>query len=108
MESYNNFYREKKMIKHIVFFKLKASTTREKAKGLVRDLSRLKEKIPQVCFLEVAFDIGKKHNSHDIVLYSHFESLEDLEIYSVHPEHIKVVQDVKNICESSCKVDYEA
>lgn len=101
-----NIIRE--MIKHIVFFKLRESTTREQALELAKSLSDLKGKIPQVRFMEVAFDIGRKHNSHDIALYSHFNSLEDLEAYSVHPDHVLVVNQVKQLCEASCKVDYEA
>jgi hypothetical protein len=95
------------MIKHIVFFKLKETTAKEQAMGLAKNLSDLKEKIPQVRFMEVAFDVGRKPNSYDIALFSHFDNIEDLEAYSVHPDHIVVVNQVKQLCEASCKVDYE-
>lgn len=95
------------MIKHIVFFKLKETTTKEQALALAKGLSDLKGKIPQVRFMEVAFDVGRKPNSYDIALFSHFDNLEDLEAYSVHPDHVVVVNQVKQVCESSCKVDYE-
>ena len=95
------------MIRHIVFFKFKAEITEEQKNKLVEDLKTLKKKIPLIQRLEVGFDIGKKPNSFDLALNTDFNTWEDVEKYSIHPDHITVVEFIKRICEGVCKVDYE-
>jgi hypothetical protein len=41
-------------------------------------------------------------------LYSKFESQEDLYIYQKHPEHVKVADFVKKVCEARVVADYVA
>ena len=43
----------------------------------------------------------------DICLISHFENMEDLDVYRVHPEHMKVVKLVGETTVSRAAVDYE-
>ena len=95
------------MIRHIVFFKFKPEITEEQKNKLLEDLKKLKKKIPLIQRLEVEFDIGKKPNSFDLALNSDFSSWEDVEKYSIHPDHIKVVEFIKEISDDVCKVDYE-
>ena len=56
-------------------------------------------------------EVGENHelntNSHDICLITHFDSLEALEIYRVHPEHLKVVDLIQANTASKAAVDYE-
>ncbi len=95
------------MIRHIVFFKFKPEITEEQKNKLVEDLKTLKKKILLIQRLEVGFDIGKKPNSFDLALNTDFNTWEDVEKYSIHPDHITVVESIKQICEDVCKVDYE-
>ena len=95
------------MIRHIVFFKFKPEITEEQKNKLVEDLKTLKKKIPLIQRLEVEFDIGKKPNSFDLALNTDFKRWEDVEKYSIHPDHVAVVELIKQICEDVCKVDYE-
>ena len=95
------------MIHHVVFFKFKPETTEEQKNKLAEDLKDLKDKIPLIQRLEVGFDIGKKPNSFDLALNTDFNAWEDVEKYSVHTDHITVVEFIKQICENTCKVDYE-
>jgi len=44
--------------------------------------------------------------SFDLALISHFESLEDLDAYRVHPEHLKVVERIKETTVDRAAVDY--
>lgn len=94
------------MIRHIVLFKIKQGTSIEKIHDLVRSLKNLRESIFYVYELEVGLDIGKKSNSYDIALNSVFENSDDLEAYAVHPEHVKILKKVSELCESTVKVDF--
>ncbi len=94
------------MIRHIVFFKFKEEANEGERAELVAALKNLKAQIPLVKALEVEPDIGGKPNSYDIALNSVFENMDDLETYAVHPDHVKVVERVKALCQSSVKVDY--
>ena len=95
------------MIRHIVFFKFKPEITKEQKNKLVEDLKALKKKIPLIQRLEVGFDIGRKSNSFDLALNTDFNTWEDVEKYSIHPDHVMVVKFIKQVCEDVCKVDYE-
>lgn len=97
------------MINHIVLFKLKDYPAKEKAKTveeLKTLLESLKEKIKEVKHLEVGTNYELEAKSYDIALISHFESLEDLDTYRVHPEHIKVVERIKETTSERAAIDY--
>jgi hypothetical protein len=70
-------------------------------------LEALKEKIPCVLQLEAGLDRSGKEAAMDMVLYSEFETMEDLAAYAVHPEHLKVVEFVKPLVCDRAVVDYE-
>ncbi len=95
------------MIRHIVLFRMKKGLPEADRDRLVDALKGLREKVPCVRDLEVGIDVGEKHNSYDIALNSVFNSFDDVEAYAVHPEHVKVVELVKELCSTSVKVDYE-
>ncbi len=98
------------MINHVVLFKLKDFPSYEKVKVLAELkslLEGLKDKIPEVKYLEVGLNYETDTKSNDIVLLSHFNSVEDLDKYRVHPEHIKVVARIGAVTESRAAVDYE-
>ena len=95
------------MIRHIVLFKFKENISEQSKEKLIADLKNLKKKIPLVIELEIGVDIAFKSNSYNIVLNSVFETFDDVEKYAVHPDHLDVVKNVKELCESSVKVDFE-
>ena len=70
-------------------------------------LESLKDKISEVKFIEVGLNYEVDSKSHDICLLSHFESVEDLDKYRVHPEHLKVVARIGETTISRVAVDYE-
>lgn len=97
------------MINHIVLFKLNDYPKDEKAKvveELKTLLEGLKGKIDEVKYLEVGTNYELDAKSYDIALISHFESLEDLDVYRVHPEHLKVVERIKETTSERAAVDY--
>jgi len=98
------------MINHIVLFKLNDYSASEKKivlAELKELLEGLKNKITQVKYLEVGLSYEMDAKSHDIALLSHFESVEDLDKYRIHPEHLKVVARIGEVTVSRAAVDYE-
>lgn len=97
------------MINHIVLFKLKDYPKEEKAQ-IVEELKSLleglKAKIDVVKHIEVGTNYELDAKSYDIALISHFESFEDLDVYRVHPEHLKVVERIKETTSERAAVDY--
>ena len=95
------------MITHIVFFKLKVPTAENVKKG-AEVLKGLDTKIDVLKSLEIGIDILHKGRSFDIALTATFDSLEDLETYRVHPEHVKAADYIKEASIRIASVDYES
>ncbi len=95
------------MITHIVLFKLKVPTA-ENAKKDAEVLRGLDGKIDVLKSLEVGIDIIHKERSFDIALTATFDSLDDLEKYRAHPEHVKVADYIKEASIRITSVDYES
>ncbi|GAP70496.1 protein containing stress responsive A/B barrel domain [Bacteroidales bacterium 6E] len=97
------------MINHVVLFKLKPFAAEEKqtildeVKAL---LENLQGKIEELKFIEVGINYELEGKSFDLALISHFNSIEELDKYRVHPEHVKVTQRMAEVVESRAAVDY--
>lgn len=99
------------MIKHVVLFKLKEFES-EDQKAVVRNkinhaLLALKDKIKVLKYIEVGQNYELITSSNDICLITHFETLSDLEVYRIHPEHLKVFELIKANTSSRAVVDFE-
>ncbi len=98
------------MIKHIVMFKLKEEAEgRDKAANtqmLKAMLEALPASIKEIRFFEVGVNFLQASIAYDLVLVSQFESLEALQSYQKHPEHLKVFDFVVKTCENRIVVDY--
>lgn len=99
------------MIKHIVMIKMKEFPTEEekldKAKIFRKMLIELVDSIPDMKAMEVGLNFNEKPSAYDVVLISEFESKEGLENYRIHPEHVKVLDFLKQIMDKTAVVDYE-
>ena len=99
------------MIKHIVMWKLKqdagVNAALENARKLKTNIEQLAQTIPEIKHIEVGLNIAGADTASDVVLYSEFETLADLDIYQNHPDHQKVVAFVKEIAAERRVVDYE-
>jgi hypothetical protein len=99
------------MIKHIVMWRLKDSadgaSKQENAKKLKKYLEALKDNIREIRHIEVGINISGSDAASDVVLYSEFDNMEDLEAYQKHPEHQKIVSFVSEIRSERRVVDYE-
>lgn len=100
------------MIKHTVMWKLKESALNssksENATKIKTLLENLKHDIDVLKCIEVGIDCTDNTNNFDVILYSEFESLEDLSTYQVHPKHVEAGKFIKEVVESRACVDYEA
>lgn len=99
------------MIKHIVIWKLKEgegeSGNLVTAKKLKQTIEALADEIPEIKQIEVGINIAASDQAGDVVLYSEFGSLADLEIYQNHPAHQKVVEFVREVATERRVVDYD-
>ncbi|GFZ29705.1 stress responsive protein [Clostridium zeae] len=98
------------MIKHIVMWKLKdyaeGNDKQFNANEIKIRLESLKDKITVIRKIEVGIN-NNAVNSYDVVLYSEFESYEDLDIYQKHPLHLEVAAFVGAVKVDRTCVDYE-
>ena len=100
------------MIKHIVMWKFKENEE-EKMKEFLEGLNRLKDIIPEIKYIipeikymETGININP-NNEYDAILISEFETMEALETYKNHPEHIKVSELCKSIRIDRQAIDYQ-
>ena len=94
------------MIRHIVFFKLKNRSPESVAEAA--DMLRSMEgKIEQVKTLEIGTDILRSERSFDIALTATVDTLDDLQAYTTHPVHQKIIEYINGVKEISLAVDYE-
>ena len=94
------------MIKHIVMWKFKDEVVEADKLEMKRLLESLKGVVPSLKDIEIGMDLVGSDASKDMVLYSEFDSLEDLQAYAGHPEHLKVVEFVKPLVCERYVVDY--
>ncbi len=98
------------MLNHVVLFKFKAYPSNEKQEKLDQlktALLGLKDKIEELKYIEVGTNYELDAKSYDLCLISHFDNEADLDVYRVHPEHLKVLELVKEFTELRAAVDYE-
>lgn len=89
-----------------MLFKLKDRSpgSIERAAEILRGLEG---KVPVVRKIEVGVDVLRSGRSYDIALTVRLDSLQDLEAYQAHPEHVKVAEYIASVRESVAVVDYE-
>ncbi|MBN1926902.1 MAG: Dabb family protein [Prolixibacteraceae bacterium] len=99
------------MIKHIVLFKLKEYSSEKEKKIILKKMEEklmaLKETITELKYIEVGPHIDINSQSYDLCLITHFDSVEALDIYRVHPDHKKVVSYIMDVTVSRAAVDFE-
>ena len=98
------------MIKHIVMWKIKdfaeGKTKTENIELIKEKLENLKSFIPEIKFIEVGMNFNESDMAYDAVLYSEFDTAEDLEIYQNHPKHKEVAEYIGKIRTDRAVGDY--
>ena len=95
------------MIKHIVMWTVKGEVAEADKLEMKRQLESLKGVVPSLVDIEIGMNFADGDAAMDMVLYSEFQSVEDLKAYAGHPEHLKVVGFVKPLVCERAVVDYE-
>jgi len=98
------------MINHIVLFKLKDYPESEKPLLIAQMkslLEGLKGKIDELKHIEVGVNYELNAKSYDLALLTHFNSVEDLDKYRIHPEHKKVLTRFSELRLERAAVDFE-
>ena len=95
------------MIKHVVMWKFKEENREENLKKAREMLLALPPVINEIKKMEVYFDVNHTAASADMMLDTEFLTLEDLNTYAVHPEHLKVAEFVKGVVTDRVVLDSE-
>ncbi len=95
------------MLTHIVIWKYRPDVGADARAEHVALLRRLGSVIPQVQSLTVGFDTLLLPRSYDTGLVATFADRAALEAYTIHPEHIKVVEFCSTINGHIASVDFE-
>ena len=99
------------MVRHIVMFKLKAFETEAakmaKIQEIKQALEALADKIDVLRMIRVDYNINPAE-TWDIILTTELDSLEDVNTYATHPEHVAVAKGIIGPVKAdrAC-VDYE-
>jgi len=98
------------MLKHIVMWQFKdeaeGKTKTENCLHVKKMLEALPAVIPFIRKLEVGMNEYPSSMAFDMVLVTEFDSKADLDLYAVHPEHVKVSEYVGKVRSSRGVVDY--
>ncbi len=89
---------------------IKLKDTKDKQQNTVKlknHLESLTKSIHGLLKMEVGINISDKPSAYDLVLTSEFKTPDDLNKYRVHPEHVKVLDFLKEVVEKVAVVDYE-
>jgi len=100
---------EARLIKHIVMWNLRGDTAEAKARAievLKSSFESLRGRIPGLLHLEIGIDSSRIDYACDVVLYSEFESQAALDAYAMHPEHLRVKQELADLRIARHQVDY--
>jgi len=99
------------MINHVVLFKLKkyaSESEKQDIIGSIEDgLLGLKEKITELKHIEVGVNYELAAKSYDICLITHFENIQDLDAYRIHPEHLIIAELIGQHAVEWAAVDFE-
>ncbi|MDO5707565.1 MAG: Dabb family protein [Andreesenia angusta] len=100
------------MIKHIVMWNFKENANGKSKKENILEakekIEGLKNIIESIIDLELGVNIDGLTGNYDLVLYTEFKDEEGLEYYQKHPEHLPIVDYMREVVESRACVDYKA
>ncbi len=95
------------MIKHVVAWDLPENGKIENIAKLEKMLEELPSLIPEIELYEVGINIKDSENAKDMILISAFKDQAALQRYAIHPEHQRVVQELRKIAVKTVVVDYK-
>lgn len=98
------------MIRHIVLFKMKpfpdAASRLSKLSEIKVALEDLTQKVPELLRAEAGINMNPAED-YDLSLTCDVNSMDDLEVYANHPDHVAVKHIIREVLEARACVDYE-
>jgi len=94
------------MIVHIVMFKFQDENKDSNIEIVKGKLLQLDKDLSLIKKMEVGVDFNQSERAYDLVLYTHFDSKEDLNSYAVDDKHQEVVKFIKSVTIDTKVVDY--
>lgn len=98
------------MVKHIVMFKLKETLSKEEKLDVMNRFKAAIEALPAKIDVIRKVFVGLNINESeawDICLESEFDTLDDVKLYAVHPDHVAAAGILKDAKQDRACVDYE-
>jgi hypothetical protein len=94
------------MIDHLVFLSARKEASPEDIEDLISSIRGLKETVPGVMDLTVGENFSPRSGGYTHGLFVRFESIEDLQEYMKHPDHLAVVEKLDALT-TRIVVDYD-
>jgi hypothetical protein len=94
------------MLTHVVSMKFTSGITEADIDDLEKSLDELPNSIVEIQMYELGRDVLHTERSYDFALVALFANEAALQRYSKHPEHLKVLEKIKKLCESVITVDF--
>lgn len=98
------------MVRHIVLFKLKNMESPEEKLDIMKRFKEAIEALPAKISVIRKIEVGLNVNpaeAYDIALNSEFDTLEDVNFYATHPDHVAAAKILAEVKEGRACVDYE-
>ncbi|MFA5327210.1 MAG: Dabb family protein [Prolixibacteraceae bacterium] len=99
------------MINHVVLFKLKKYDSDSEKQNVISSIEDalldLSGKIQELKHIEVGVNYELVSKSYDICLITHFETVDQLDAYRIHPDHLKVAELIGKHAVERAAVDFE-
>jgi len=94
------------MIDHLVFLAAREDASAADLEDLIASIRSLKDTVPGVVDLSVGENFSQRSGGYTHGLFVRFESLEDLQGYLKHPDHLAVGEKLDALT-TRIVVDYE-
>ena len=95
------------MISHVVLMKFNPDVEDSDIKDIENGLNALPDAIAEIHAYEFGRDVVRSERSYDFALVSLFANLPALKRYQNHPDHLVVLEKLKNLCQNIITVDFE-
>jgi len=95
------------MINHVVLMKFNSDVEDSDIKDLESSLNSLPDTIVEIHTYEFGRDVVRSERSYDFALVSLFANLPALKRYQNHPDHLKVLEKLKKLCQNIITADFE-
>ena len=94
------------MIDHLVFLAVREEASPEDIEDLISSIRGLKEAVPGVVDLSIGENFSERSGGYTHGIFVRFESVEGLQGYMKHPDHLAVVEKLDALT-TRIVVDYE-